>query len=49
MKTVHQQITQVFKAIRTLAGSLCDDQMLWSFNYSNEPKQGHSWSGFSIS
>lgn len=51
MKTIQNiqlQLTQTCRAIILWSSSLCND-MVFGFSYNNEPKQGHSWSGFNIS
>jgi len=48
IQNIHQQLTQAFKAISKWSDLLCSDVIL-GFMYNNEPKQGHSWSGYNIS
>ena len=47
-QNIYLQIARNLKAITNGLVSLCNDQMLWSFYHSNEPKLGTSWSGYII-
>lgn len=47
-QNIQLQLTHTCRAIILWSSSLRNDVIL-GFSYNNEPKQGHSWSGFNIS